>query len=869
MQDADVATRLTRVTRIRDWARIRDWIAHRRGTLIALAVLVVAVLGFAAIHKLTAEIRLSEVRAAFAALGWPELSASIALTVISYIALTFYDTIALRVIGHPLPWRTAAVASFTSYTISHNLGLAMLTGGSARYRVYSRAGLDEAAVARVVLIAGVTFWAGVITVACLSMALHPGMLPIVRWTMPPLLERSIGIAIPLAMLAIVLRYRRGGAIGLFGWRLPLPDARQALALVLVSTVDLAAASAALFVLLPGASPDLYPVLFLGYAVAIVVALISHVPGGLGVFEAVIIATMPQNNATILAALLAYRIIYYVAPLILAAVLLAFHEGRQWRRRDRTAGQERRGTDPLAIALPLAPLLLGVLVFLCGAMLLVSGALPAAPGRMDMLASVLPLPISEMAHVAASLVGVMLLFVALGLYRRLDGAFWAARLLLVTGTLLSIAKGLDYEEATVLVLTAAALQWTRAAFYRRTRLTAEPLSPEWLVGVGAAIGLSVLIGFFAYRHVGYSSDLWWRFETDANASRFLRTSLAVGLLLIGAAIWRLFAAAPVPMIHDELPRDVAEAALAHADRTDAMLAFTGDKRFLVSDSGDAFLMYQVKGASWIVIGDPVGPAEAWSELLWAIRARADAAQGRLLLYQIGLRIVPIAIEMGLKLVKYGEEATVELEGFTLDTPDMRSVRKASRVAERAGAEFAVVPATEIPAIIPELHAISDWWLADKNHAEKRFSVGRFEPGYMAKFDCAVVRIDGRIVAFANVWGTPNKQELSVDLMRHAESMPQGGMDFLFTRLMLWGHEHGYRTFSLGMAPLSGIEARRLSPTWSKVAAFLFRHGERFYGFAGLRAYKEKFRPNWTPRYIASPGGTSLLRGLIDLQALVSR
>ncbi|WP_342454636.1 hypothetical protein [Sphingomonas sp. H160509] len=189
--------------------RTRDWIAHRRGTLIALAVLVVAVLGFAAIHKLTAEIRLSEVRAAFSALGWPQLSVAIGLTVVSYIALTFYDSIALKVIGHPLPWRTAAVASFTSYTISHNLGLAMLTGGSARYRVYSRAGLDEAAVARVVLIAGVTFWAGVITVACLSMAIHPGTLPIVRWTMPPLLERSVGIVIPLVMLGVVLRHRQG------------------------------------------------------------------------------------------------------------------------------------------------------------------------------------------------------------------------------------------------------------------------------------------------------------------------------------------------------------------------------------------------------------------------------------------------------------------------------------------------------------------------------------------------------------------------------------------------------------------------------------------------------------------------------------
>lgn len=840
--------------------RVAGWIAHRRGLLIALAVLAVACLGFAAIHKLTQEIRLSEVRLAFDQVGWRQICLSIALTICSYIALTFYDSIALRVIGHPLRWRTAAIASFTSYTISHNLGLAMLTGGSARYRVYKRAGLDESAVARVVLIAGVTFWAGVITVASLSLAIRPGALPIVGWALPPLVERAIGIVIPLAMLAIVVTHRRGGSFGLFGWRMPLPNWQQAAALIAVSTIDLAAASAALFVLIPGASPDLYPVLFLGYAVAIVVALISHVPGGLGVFEAVIIASLPQNNATILAALLAYRIIYYVAPLVVAAVLMAWHEGRQWRARD---------AGPLSVALPLAPLLLGVLVFLGGAMLLVSGALPAAGERMVTLSAILPLAVSEAAHVAASLVGVLLLFVALGLYRRLDGAFWAARLLLIAGALLSIAKGLDYEEATVLLATAALLQWTRTAYYRRTRLTAEPLSPEWLVGVGAAIGLSVLIGLFAYRRVGYSSDLWWRFETDANASRFLRTSLAVGLSLIGAAIWRLFSAAPLPMMHETLPPAVAELAFARSDRTDAMLAFTGDKRFLISEAGDAFLMYQVQGASWIVIGDPVGPAEAWSELLWAIRARADAAQGRLLLYQIGLRIVPIAIELGLKLVKYGEEASVDLETYTLDTPDMRSVRKASRVAERAGAVFEVVPAAKIPAILDDLAAISDWWLADKDHAEKGFSVGRFDRDYMTRFDCAVVRVEGAIVAFANIWAMPNGQELSVDLMRHSAAMPQGTMDFLFTRLMAWGQAQGFRRFALGMAPLSGIEARRLSPMWSKIAAFLFRHGERFYGFGGLRAYKEKFNPQWSPRYIASPGGTALLRGLIDLRALVGR
>lgn len=844
-------------------ARAPSWRARlrrARGWLIAVAVLAVAGLGFAAIRGLTRQIHLSDVGRAFHALEPRQLALSVALTAASYLALTFYDLVALRVVGRPLRWRTAAIASFTSYTVSHNLGLAMLTGGSARWRVYSRHGLDEAAVARVVVIAGTTFWTGVLVVAGLALALQPGALPFVGAALPAWVERAVGIAVPVAMVAVVARNPAGGALRLLGWRLPLPDWRQAAALLIVSTIDLAAASAALFVLLPGATPAAFPALFLGYAVAIVVALVSHVPGGIGVFEAVVIAALPQGNAAILAALLAYRIIYYVAPLILAAVLMAVHEGRQWRG---------RGAVPLKLALPLAPLLLGVFVFLCGAMLLVSGSLPAVPDRMAMLGRAVPLALSEAAHVAASMVGAMLLLVALGLYRRLDGAFWAARLLLVGGAVLSLLKGLDYEEASALLLAAALLQWTRAAFYRRTRLTAEPLTPEWIAAVGAAVALSIMVGFFAYKRVGYSDSLWWEFEAGANASRFLRASLAVALLLIAVAIRRLFAAARVPLRNEVLPPGVAERALADADRTDAMLAFTGDKRFLVSEAGDAFLMYQVRGASWIVIGDPVGPEEAWAELLWAIRASADAAQGRLLLYQIGLRVVPIAIELGLRIVKYGEEASVDLSRFDLETPAMRSVRKAARVAERAGAEFAVVPAGAVPAILPEMQAISDWWLGDKGHEEKGFSVGRFDPAYLARFDCAVVRVGGRIVAFANVWATPNRHELSIDLMRHAEDMPHGGMDFLFTRLMAWGRAEGFAQFALGLAPLSGLDARRLSPAWVKVAAFLFRHGERFYGFEGLRQYKQKFRPAWSPRYIASPGGVSLLRGLVDLQALVGR
>lgn len=106
------------------------------------------------------------------------------------------------------------------------------------------------------------------------------------------------------------------------------------------------------------------------------------------------------------------------------------------------------------------------------------------------------------------------------------------------------------------------------------------------------------------------------------------------------------------------------------------------------------------------------------------------------------------------------------------------------------------------------------------------------------------------------------------MRHDEDMPYGTMDFLFVRLMLWGRDQGYGRFSLGLAPLSGLEARRLAPLWSKLGSLLYRHGEALYGFEGLRAYKDKYAPDWAPRYIAGPQGLSLGRALIDLQALIA-
>lgn len=845
--------------------RLRLTIPPRARTALSVgSTLIVATLGFIALQHLLAEVRLRDIRHAVHAISGWRIVAALGFTCASYFFLTLYDVLALRVIGKRLSYRIAAIASFTSYTLSHNFGFALLTGGTARMRVYSANGLHPPDIVRIIAIASATFWTGVVSVAAIALCIHAQPLALASLTMPVSGQRWLGASlIAVLCVAMALSGKRARSLHLFRWRLPLPTARQALAQVCVSACDIAAASAALFLLVPGAGLDLFPQFFLAYSLALIVALFSHVPGGLGIFEAVIIAAIPElPTPQLVAALVLYRVIYYLLPLVLAALMLAVHEHRNWRRP--VAAMLDRTQD---IAASLAPAALSLLVFLGGAMLLVSGSLPAVPARLRLLREILPLPFEEASHIAASLSGTALLMMAPGLYRRLDGAFLLTRAILIGGAVFSLAKGIDYEEAIALLIIVGILQWARSAFYRHTAFTRESFSPPWLTAVALAVGLSVWIGIFAYKHVDYQNDLWWHFAWKGDAPRFLRASLAIAVFLIGVALYRLFGAVGGESSGSGLTSDF-DSAFDQCERTDAQLAYTGDKRILTSADGQAFLMYQVQGDSWIVMSDPVGPREQWPDLLWRIRDMCDRAQGRLMIYQLSTRALPYAIDMGMQLVKYGEEARVDLTRFTLDGSDAKVLRYAERRAAREGACFEVVPAARVPEIMDELRAISDGWLKAKGQSEKAFSLGRFDPAYLQRFDCALVRREGRIVAFANIWTTRNREELSVDLMRHGGDIPYGTMDFLFINLMLWGRERGYRWFTLGLAPLSGIESRRLAPFWARIGHLLYKHGEALYGFEGLRSYKDKFGPVWEPRFIAGPHGLSFARAMIDLLTLIS-
>jgi phosphatidylglycerol lysyltransferase len=212
--------------------------------------------------------------------------------------------------------------------------------------------------------------------------------------------------------------------------------------------------------------------------------------------------------------------------------------------------------------------------------------------------------------------------------------------------------------------------------------------------------------------------------------------------------------------------------------------------------------------------------------------------------------------------------VDLTAFTLAGGKAGKLRQVVRRLEKDGASFRIIPSREVPCVLAQLRDVSNDWLGRKAGAEKGFSLGFFDADYVSRFPVAVVERGGRIQAFANLWLDANGANISMDLMRYHHDAPRDVMEALFVHTMMWGRNAGYRSFALGMAPLSGFEASPVATLWTRLGSFLYDHGEVLYNFQGLRAYKEKFSPAWEPRYLAYPGGLRLPRVLADVSALIA-
>lgn len=530
----------------------------------------------------------------------------------------------------------------------------------------------------------------------------------------------------------------------------------------------------------------------------------------------------------------------------------------------------RELKPAAFAA--APVTAAILALLAGVMLLASGATPTIPDRFFQLYEFAPVFLIEVSHFLSSILGLVLVLLAFGLKARLDGAWWAAMATLLLASPLALFKAFAWEEAALLAAFAALLAPFHGAFPRKARLARMEVTPGWLFSAFAAVAGAGLLGIWSFQHADYGDKPFWVVMADADAARAMRGWAGAAVLLFGFGIWRLFASAATPKVVGESDPELerVRAILAKAEEAEpgSNLALLGDKRFLFSPSGESFLMFGVRGRSWISLGAPVGRRDERMDLLWRFRELADSHAARPGFYGLDAEHLPDVVELGFAIAKVGESAMVSLETFTIEGTKRGNLRRAWRQAGEAGATFEVVPPEGVAAIMPELQAISDAWLVHHAGADKSFSMGGFYPAYVAAFPVGVVRFEGKMIAFATLWTTANKSAFSMDLMRYVDEGPRRIMDFLFVELIEWGRREGYAAVEFGMAPLSGLDDRPLAPVLSRVGALIFERGEDIYNFQGVRAYKGKYDPTWRPRYIAAPNKWSIPLLLADMGLLTS-
>ena len=839
-------------------------LAHRIGPLLGLLLFAGALW---VLHYELKAYRFHDVMLSLEDLPRKRFFAALVLTCLSYLVMTGYDALALRYVQHPLPYGKFGLASFISYAFSNNMGFGMIAGGSVRYRLYSAWGLSALEITKVVVFCSLTLWLGFFTLGGVVFLFEPLMLPKVLH-LPFASAHALG-RIFLAIVAAYLLWTILGkrSVRIRGWEFSFPSTQVLVAQVIIASMDWALAGGVLYALLPKVPSLSFPGFLAIYLLAQTGGLISQVPGGLGVFETIVVLLLSPTlpAAEILGVLLAYRFLYYLIPLFMAVLLLAvqelFQRQKVFKRFVELFAQWSSGLVPPVIAFT---------VFIGGTILLFSGAIPAVDQHLIWLKNFLPLPVLELSHFFASLAGMGLLILARGLQRRLDAAYHLTAVLLGFAAVFSLLKGWDYEEAILLGFMLAALLPFRRQFYRKASLLDQRFSPGWIAGIILVMLCSVWLGMFSYKHVEYSGALWWKFAFDKNAPRFLRASVGAVILALTFGLARLIRPSPPkPLIPTPKDMERISPIVQQSPRTSANLALLGDKNILFNEKETAFIMYAVEGRSWIAMGDPVGPEEEWADLLWRYRELCDQYDDWPVFYEVGAEHLHLYLELGLSVLKLGEEARVFLDTFSMEGGGRKEFRRTVRKLEEGGCTFALIGTEGVPAILPELQSISDGWLAAKNTREKRFSLGYFSAGYLQKTPVAIVRNkDGKILAFSNLWLGTNKEEFSMDLMRYLEEAPHGIMEYLFIQLILWGKKEGYQWFNLGMAPLSGLEDHELAPLWNRLGALVFRHGEHFYNFQGLRQYKKKFDPEWRPKYLACPGGMALPRIFTNLGTLIS-
>lgn len=848
-----------------EWGkRVAARLAPYRQTLGIVASVTVLALALLVCWHLLSEVNLKLVHHAILNISLGALASSLLAAVCSYLALVCYEWSAARFAGVILPGKLLVMGGACATAVGNAVGLSMLSGGAVRARLYLNRGLHAADIARMSVFVSLALGVTLPVLAAIAGLIHLDTASTVL-DLPPLAAFAIAAAILALYLAliVVLFFKRqpekpsvDSRLYRFGsWSCRLPSLRLSLLQLVITLADVIGSCAVLYLLLPASPP--FATFLLVYLLALAAGILSHVPGGVGVFEAIMLATFSPivGVAELTAALVLYRAIYIVLPLLLSILTLLINEGRRF---------VDRMPDPSGTGLS-APVL-SLVVFFDGLVLLASNVMPESTLHYSQLIEVVPAWLVELSHLLCGMAGVTLLMLARGLGRRMHAAWRLTLWVLALGALTSVLKGIDLSEAILMTLSCIGLFIFRSSFYRIGHLARMPFSWRYLlVGYGILL-LSLWLLLIIFRDVPWSSHIWWSVSISNEVSRSLRSVIGSGLLLLlYTLIWRLRPhKGGMQEAADSQTRQAYQIA-CQAGWPETTQVIAGGYALLFSTDHKAFLAFRQHEHCLIAMSDPVGDRTACASLVWDFRDMAEEHQLTPVIYPATEDHLLFYQNAGLVSVRVATEFLLQPAHLEWQAPEGESLEQSHADGLAMGLRFELYQAGQAP--LEELARVSAEWLAAQQMDEKHYMCGYFDPEYLDHFRIVVVRYQGQVVAFSNLMESQQTNAVRIDLARWNKAAPGQVAEWMLLALVKQLEQEGVEQLSLGIVPMARVRRGPAGGFGHILSQSILNQGEALYDQQRFDRLRERLRPDEAPRYLILPLGADPSRALASVARLI--
>ncbi|OON95832.1 MAG: hypothetical protein ATN32_06895, partial [Candidatus Epulonipiscium fishelsonii] len=587
--------------------------------------------------------------------------------------------------------------------------------------------------------------------------------------------------------------------------------------------------------------------FLLFTVATFLGWLSRIPGDIGVFTIIFILFSGANVENLLVALIVYRLVYSIIPLLITLVFLSSKASRL--KSFKLSREQKKLIHLIAIQS------MAALTFSVGILLIISGTFN------NLLYEVSESLESSVYMVKLTSLGLGLLLLVLsdGILHRVKTSYYTTLVFLALALLLSMFQLKLIGQSIFLIVVITILIPAKSSFYREN----GAISIKYILSNFIFLLLVTLIYFISYINAldnkGFTDIL-----NDLKLQHLIYYVIILAVASVFSNLTRRKHLEFKKPSEQELDK-VREFLKKYDGNSMTHLIFLEDKMLFFAQNESVLITYRPFKDKLLALGDPVGDESNFKEAINDFRLFADKFDMNPVFYEVNEKFLPIYHDNGFSFLKVGEEAILDLENFTLAGKKAAPLRTIKNKMNRHELEFEIVMPPFDQDFMDTIKDISDRWLDGKN--EKGFSLGFFDPQYISLSPIAIIKVENQIIAFATIMPVYHEEKLAIDLMRLLPNPPNGTMDALFIGIIEWAIEHHYKYFILGKAPLSNVGTNKFSTSKEKLVRHFYKYGNKIYSFIGLRRFKEKFYPNWEGVYLAYPKSINLSATILQLAKII--